>query len=220
MSKLSHKKEMILIQMKNKPIKKRKLNTHKGACKLSNIYFFLMNIEIISDDKWTQKTKPYLYCCMNKITGSHIMPTCQVKASSNFPLPSTLYSYTADILSMEQICSHSVASSFKISPIKQHATDIHAVLFWDFTWWGRFCTKNPHVFIGIKNSPPKFRPEPVKCNVIYASFKEVAQEADNLFRILHPYMQFSYHLKTNIYFFLTSEENWLKASVFHASTLF
>lgn len=37
--------------MKKNLIKKRNLNTHKGACKLSYIYFILMNIEIISDDK-------------------------------------------------------------------------------------------------------------------------------------------------------------------------
>lgn len=184
--------------MKKKLIKKRNLITHKGVCKLSYIYFIFMNIEIISDDKWTQKPKPYLHCYMNKITGNHIMPTCQVKASSIFSLHSTLHSHcTADV--------------------KQHATDLHAVLFWGFTWWGRFCNKNPYVFMGIKNSPPKFRPEPTNWNVVYASFKEVAQEVDNLFRIL--LCNFPSTSKQT-YFFLTSQENWLKASVFHASTLF
>lgn len=137
--------------MKKKLIKKRNLNTHKGVCKLSYVYFILMNIEIISDEKGTQKSKLYLYCYMNKITSSHIMQTCQVKASSHFPLHSTWHSYTADSLSMEQICSRSVASSFKISPRKQYATDVHAVLFWGFTWWGRFCTKKPYVFYASRS---------------------------------------------------------------------
>lgn len=179
--------------MKKNLIKKRNLNTHKGVCKLSYIYFILMNIETISDDKWTPKTKPYLYCYMNRIISSHIMPTGQVKASSNFPLHSTLHSYAADLLSMEQIwiCILSVASSFKTSPRKQHATDVRAVLFWGFAWWGRFCPKKPYVFLSIKNSSPKFRPEPMNCNVVYAGVQEISQEADNLFRILHPYIQFS-----------------------------
>lgn len=137
------------------------------------------------------KTKPYLYCYMNKIISSHIMPTCQVKASSNFRPHRTLHSYTTDILSMEQICSWSVASRFKISTRDQHATDVHVVLFWGFMWWGRFCTKKTYVFLGTKNSPPKFRPKSMNWNVVYANFKEIAQEVDNLFRKLHPYIQFS-----------------------------
>lgn len=169
--------------MKNKLIKKRNLNTHKGVCKLSYIYFILMIIEIISDDKRIQKTKHYLYCYMNKIISSHVMPTCQVKASSNFPLHSTLHSYTADVLSMVQLCSHSVASSFKISTRDQHATDVHAVLFWGFTWWGRFCL----CFFRHQELTSKIQTWAHELKCIYASFKGIAQEVDNLFR----YIQFS-----------------------------
>lgn len=69
-----------------------------------------------------------MYCYMTKIISSQIMQTCQVKASSNFSLHSTLHSYTAEVLSMEQICIRSVASSFKIPPRKQDAIDVHTVL--------------------------------------------------------------------------------------------
>lgn len=106
-----------------------------------------MNIQIISHEKWTLNSKLYLYCYMTKIISSQIMQTCQVKASSHFPLHSTLHSYTAEVLSMEQICSRSVASSFKFFCRKQRATDVHTVLFWGFTLQGRFRTKHNLCFL-------------------------------------------------------------------------
>lgn len=179
-----------------------------------------MNIQIISDEKWTQKSKIYLYCYMTKIISSQIMQTCQVKASSHFLLHSTLHSYTAEVLSMEQICSHSVASSFKISPGKQDATDVHTVLFWGFTLWGRLCTKQNLCFLRHQTLIAKIQTWACELQRGLCQLRrnclgsrESFQNDPSLYTIfLAPQ---SKHI-----FFLTLEENRLKASGFHAVTLF
>lgn len=179
-----------------------------------------MNIQIISDEKWTQKSKIYLYCYMTKIISSQIMQTCQVKASSHFPPHSTSHSYTTEGLSMEQICSRSVASSFKISHWKQDATDVHTALFWGFTLWGRFFTKQNPCFFRHQMLISKIQTWACELQRGLCQLQINCLGSRGSFQN-GPSLYIIFLAPQNIHvFFLTLEENGLKASVFHAVTLF
>lgn len=156
---------------------------------------------------------------MTKIS-SQIMLMCQVKASSHFSLHSTLHFYTSGVLSMEQICCRSLASSFKTCR-KQDTTDVQYSLVLRLYTAGQILPQTKPLF-SLASKSPWFRAEPaeLQCGLCHLRKLYRKQKTFPEWSIL------SYNFSQALNRFpppthpLTLEENRLKASVFHAFTLF